>query len=198
MNTKKLQSILPGGIYAELADVMEHYAINTPMRLAHFLGQCHHETGGWKFLEENLNYSANGLKATFPHYFSTDAMAAEFAHQPQKIADLVYAGRMGNGTFETGDGWKYRGRGCIQLTGHNNYALFSNACPENVVQNPDLVKTKYALTSAAWFWDRNSLNGLADRYGKDAVVLITRRVNGGTLGLADREAQFNHYLTLLQ
>jgi len=169
-----------------------------PLRLAHFLAQCGHESGGFRATQENLNYSAKGLNGIFKKYFPTEAAAASYARNPQKIANKVYANRMDNGSEASGDGYKFRGRGYIQLTGRANYTLFGKAIGEDIATNPDVVSGKYALLSAAWFWSKNGLNKLADGGATDAVVTsITKRVNGGTIGLADRIKHFKEYYHLL-
>jgi putative chitinase len=149
-------------------------------------------------LSENLNYGASGLTTTFRRYFPDTKKAEAYARQPQKIASLVYANRMGNGNEASGDGWKYRGRGYIQLTGKINYTTFDKVVPENIIENPDLVATKYPLLSAAWFWNSRSLNALADKGSTELeVAAITRKVNGGQIGLADRIKHFNQIFKLL-
>lgn len=162
---------------------------DTRTRLAHFFAQVLHESGCMRFDMENLNYSAKGLLATFPKYFKTAADAEAFARQPEKIANRVYANRMGNGTEASGDGFRYRGRGLIQLTGKVNYVAFAKWLgDERVIDQPDLVATEYAVQSAVFFWDRNALNALAD---KDDIVKVTKRINGGENGLAHRRELFN-------
>ena len=185
-------------IISDQFEDLKKFGIDTPLRLAHFLAQCSHESGGFKTLTENLNYSAEGLKKTFPKYFPADTSLA-YARQPEKIANKVYANRMGNGGEASGDGWKYRGRGCIQLTGKENYKKFSDACGEDCVINPDLVSGKYFLQSAAWFWQNRGLNTFADIGSSDAQVLvITRKINGGTNGLPDRTEKFKEYYSNLK
>lgn len=161
----------------------------TRTRLAHFFAQVLHESGCMRFDMENLNYSAKGLLATFPKYFKTAQDAEAYARQPERIANRVYANRMGNGNEASGDGWRYRGRGLIQLTGKDNYVAFAKWLgDERVIGQPDLVATEYAVHSAVFFWDRNALNALAD---KDDIVKVTRRINGGENGLAHRRELFN-------
>lgn len=197
MNLNNLRGIIPDNVIQQIPFIMETFKINTPLRLAHFLSQCMHESGNFKFLIENLNYSENGLLSTFPKYFSNGS-AAQYARNPEKIANRVYANRMGNGNEWSGDGWKYRGRGYIQLTGKANYVSFSQSVGENVVSNPDLVSTKYPLASAAWFFHRNALNTIADKGPSvDVITAVTRRVNGGTKGLSDRISKFNKVYPLL-
>jgi len=197
MNLSKLAGVIPQPVIDQIPAVSSSFDINTPIRLAHFLAQCGHESAGFKFVLENLNYSAEGLRKIFPKYF-TPELAQEYARKPEKIANRVYANRMENGPEESGDGWKFRGRGYIQLTGKINYSKFDTFVPEDILANPDLVATKYPLLSAAWFWHTNNLNSLADRGpGDDIVTLITRRVNGGTHGLADRLLKFKQYYPLI-
>jgi putative chitinase len=168
-----------------LLETFEKYDISTPKRQAYFIGQCMHESGGFKQLKENLNYSAKGLMATWPSRFPDMDTAEKFERNPDKIANKVYAGRMGN--TEDGDGAKYIGRGLIQLTGKENYANCGNAIGVDLVANPDLLSTpKYAALSAGWFWNRKGLNALADA---DDIDTITKRINGGLIGLADRKAK---------
>jgi putative chitinase len=169
--------------------------INTPVRQAMFLSQLAHESGNFKFVVENLNYSADALRRVFGKYFPTEALANEYARQPERIANRVYADRMGNGPESSGDGWKYRGRGLIQLTGKNNYASFSMQADNNALVEPDLVaQPELAVDSAGWFWTTNRLNQLADT---GDVKAVTRRINGGFNGLADREAKYNKLMVLL-
>ncbi len=194
----KLKGHIPDGVIAMIPDTAAKFQINTPLRLAHFLAQCGHESGGFRVTQENLNYSAKGLAGIFKKYFPTEAAAAAYARQPQKIANKVYANRMSNGSEASGDGYKFRGRGYIQLTGRDNYTQFGKAIGVDIPNNPDLVSSKYALASAAWFWSKNGLNKLADGGATDTVVTsITKRVNGGTIGLADRIKHFKEYYHLL-
>jgi putative chitinase len=191
------------GTPAETADrwvpwlnmTMLKYDINTPQRQAMFLSQLAHESGNFRHVVENLNYSAAGLQKVFKKYFPTEAEAQAYARQPEKIANRVYANRMGNGDEASGEGWKYRGRGLIQLTGKNNYASFSLSADNNALLEPDLVaEPELAAVSAGWFWNTNRLNQLADT---GDVRAVTRRINGGFNGLADREAKYNILITLL-
>jgi putative chitinase len=194
----KLKGHIPDAVIAMIPDTAAKFQINTPLRLAHFLAQCGHESGGFKATSENLNYSAKGLMGIFKKYFPTEALANAYQRNPQKIANKVYANRMANGDEASGDGFKFRGRGYIQLTGKDNYTQFGKAIGENIVANPDVVSGKYALLSAAWFWSKNGLNNLSDGGSTDAVVTsITKRVNGGTIGLADRIKHFKEYYHLL-
>jgi putative chitinase len=194
----KLRGHIPDAVIQMIPDTAAKFQINTPLRLAHFLAQCGHESGGFKVTQENLNYSAKGLAGIFKKYFPTEAAATPYARQPQKIANKVYANRMANGSEASGDGYKFRGRGYIQLTGRDNYTQFGKAIGEDMAANPDAVSSKYALLSAAWFWSKNGLNKLADAGSTDATVTsITKRVNGGTIGLADRIKHFKEYYHLL-
>jgi len=198
MKIDKLKGHIPDSVLAQIPDTMAKFELNTPLRLAHFLAQCGHESGGFKFLRENLNYSAKGLMGIFKKYFPTEAVANQYQRQPDKIANKVYASRMGNGTEATGDGSKFKGRGFIQLTGKDNYTAFSKAIGEDCVANPDLVATKYPLASAGWFFHKNGLHKIADEGASDLVVTkVTKRVNGGTIGLPDRIKHFKEYYHLL-
>ncbi|MEW8332547.1 MAG: glycoside hydrolase family 19 protein [Candidatus Thiodiazotropha sp.] len=157
---------------------------NSKVRLAHFFSQVLHESGCMRYDMENLNYSAKALRAVFGKYFKTKRQAEGYARQPEKIANKVYANRMGNGAESSGDGWRYRGRGLIQLTGKNNYRAFAKWIGDDrIIDDPDLVASEYAFHSAVFYWDKNNLNRIAD---KDDVVRMTKRINGGTNGLAHR------------
>ena len=194
----KLKGHIPDSVIAQIPDTAARFGLNTPLRLAHFLAQCGHESAGFKAVQENLNYSAKGLNGIFKKYFPTEASAAAYARNPAKIASKVYGGRMGNGPESTGEGFKFRGRGYIQLTGKDNYRAFGNAIKEDMIANPDKVATHYPLLSAAWFFTTNGIHRIADEGATDAVVTkITRRVNGGTIGLADRIKHFKEYYHLL-
>lgn len=198
MNLEKLKGHIPEAVIAQIPGVMEKFQINTPLRLAHFLAQCGHESGGFRLTKENLNYSAKGLMGIFKKYFPTPALAEAYARKPEKIANKVYGNRMGNGPEASGDGFKYCGRGYIQLTGKDNYTAFGKAINEDLTKDPTVVAGKYALLSAAWFFSKNGLHKLADGGATDAVVTqITKRVNGGTIGLADRIKHFKEYHALL-
>jgi putative chitinase len=193
-----LKGHIPDSVIAMIPEVASKFEINTPLRLAHFLSQAGHESGGFLLTKENLNYSAKGLMGIFKKYFPTEAKANEYARKPEKIANLVYGGRMGNGPESTGDGAKFCGRGFIQLTGKDNYTAFGKSIGEDICTNPELVASKYALTSAAWFFNKNGLHKMADGGANDATVTsITKRVNGGTIGLPDRIKHFNEYYKLL-
>ena len=198
MNYSNLNSKLPLTVVAELPDVIKRFNISNPLRLAHFLSQCSHESGGFKIVRENLNYSVEGLRKVFPKYFPNDAHATQYARNPKAIANLVYANRMGNGNEASGDGFRYSGKGYIQLTGKSNYKAFSDFIGEDCVANPELVATKYPLTSAGFFFDKNGLWRICDKGSTpDVVTSVTRRVNGGTIGLNDRIAKFKTYNSLL-
>jgi putative chitinase len=198
MDLSRLKGHVPDTVIAQIPEVMQKFAVNTPLRLAHFLAQCGHESGGFKLTQENLNYSAKGLMGIFKKYFPTQALADQYARKPEKIANRVYGGRMGNGPEASGEGYKFRGRGYIQLTGKQNYTAFDASVPESIVDNPDLVATKYPLASAAWFWSKNGLNTIADQGSSvETVTKATKRVNGGTIGLADRIKHFKEYHALL-
>ena len=193
-----LKGHIPDSVIAMIPEVAEKFEINTPLRLAHFLAQCGHESGGFKLTQENLNYSAKGLNGIFKKYFPTEADAKPYERNPQKIANKVYGGRMGNGLEGSGDGWKYHGRGFIQLTGKDNYIAFGKSIGADTVNNPDLVASQYALASAAWFFNKNGLHKMADGGASDAVVTsITKRVNGGYIGIEDRIKHFKEYYSLL-
>lgn len=198
MNLEKLKGHIPDGVIAQIPDTMQKFELNTPLRLAHFLAQTGHESGGFKATTENLNYGAKGLLSIFKKYFPTEAKAKEYERKPEKIANLVYGSRMGNGPEASGEGFKFRGRGYIQLTGKDNYKAFDAVVADDILANPDLVSTKYPLLSAAWFFYKNGLHKIADEGATDAVVTkVTKRVNGGTIGLADRIKHFKEYYSLL-
>lgn len=198
MNLDKLKGHIPDSVISQIPDTMQKFELNTPLRLAHFLAQTGHESGGFKATTENLNYGAKGLLGIFKKYFPTEAKAKEYERKPEKIANLVYGGRMGNGPEASGEGFKFRGRGYIQLTGKDNYKAFDAVVTEDILANPDLVASKYPLLSAAWFFHKNGLHKIADKGATDAVVTeVTKRVNGGTIGLADRIRHFKEYHALL-
>jgi putative chitinase len=198
MNLAKLKGHVPDSVIAQIPFIVSNYKVNTLLRLSHFLAQCGHESANFRAVKENLNYSAEGLNKTFKKYFPTLESAKDYARQPERIASKVYANRMGNGNEASKDGFKYLGRGFIQLTGKANYLEFDKSVPEDIMANPELVATKYPLASAAWFWDKNGLNAIADKGATDAVVKsITKRVNGGTIGLEDRIQHFNEFYSLL-
>jgi len=196
----ELSEIVPGNPYIDhwyeaLEQLLPDYDINTPKRAAAFLAQCAHESGGFKFIKENLNYKAASLRKVFPKYFPTDELAAAYAMKPEKIANRVYANRMGNGDEASGDGYRYCGRGLIQLTGKQNYTNFGESLeisPEEVSEY--LATFEGAAQSACWFWETNNLNKWADA---DDVVKMTKIINGGTIGLEDRIKHYEHALHVL-
>jgi putative chitinase len=193
-----LRGHIPDAVIAQIPDTAAKFEINTPLRLAHFFAQCGHESGGFRLTKENLNYSAKGLNGTFKKYFPTLESATPYERKPEKIANKVYGGRMGNGPESSGDGAKFCGRGYIQLTGKDNYTAFGKSINEDLTKDPTSVADKYALLSAAWFFNKNGLHKMADEGAIDAVVTkITKRVNGGTIGLADRIKHFKEYHHLL-
>jgi putative chitinase len=195
----KLKGHIPDAVIAQIPDTAARFGIINNLRLAHFLSQCGHESGSWKAVRENLNYSAKGLMGIFKKYFPNATLANAYQRQPEKIANRVYASRMGNGAEGSGDGYKFRGRGYIQLTGKENYTRFDATVPENIVADPDLVATKYPLASAAFFFNSNKLWSICDKGATPEVVTaVTKRVNGGTIGLADRVKHFNEYYNLLK
>lgn len=209
MNINKLKGILPDNIFEMLPTVMDKSEINTPLRMAHFLAQTSHESGDFKILQENLNYSdGNRIATIFKHDFDQNKnkiidpseleKAKSLAKHPKELANFVYANQNGNGNEASGDGYNFRGRGAIQLTGRANYKLFSDFIGEDCVKNPDLVATKYPLASAAWFFYKNHLNLKADKGAtKSVVISITEVINGGTIGLDQRLANFNKFYSLL-
>jgi putative chitinase len=198
MKLEALSKKLPANVMDEIPLIMEKFGIDNPLKLSHFLSQCAHESGNFKFLNENLNYSADGLRKIFPKYFPTIEVANKYARQPEKIANKVYGGRMGNGDEASGDGYRFRGRGFIQLTGKDNYAAFDKFVDDDIMANPDLVSTKYPLTSAAFFFHKNKLWDICDKgHGDDIVVALTKRVNGATHGLADRQEKFDLFHSTL-
>jgi putative chitinase len=193
----KLKGHIPDSVIAQIPETAAKFNITTNLRLAHFLAQCSHESVNFKAVSENLNYSADGLKKIFPKYFPGN-IAESYARNPEKIASKVYGSRMGNGDETTKEGFKFRGRGYIQLTGKQNYTNFAKFIGEDTVSNPDLVATKYPLASAAFFFDTNKLWSICDKGADDATVTaVTKRVNGGTIGLNDRIKHFNEYYKLL-
>lgn len=197
----KLAEILQGNPYVEqwyaaCCQILPEYEINTLPRVAAFLAQCAHESNNFKTLKENLNYRAATLRKVFPKYFPTDALAEQYAGKQEAIANRVYANRMGNGPEESGDGFRYCGRGLIQLTGHDNYQNFADSIGADINQLPEYLGTfEGALQSACWFWESNNLNQWAD---KGDMLTLTKRINGGTIGLEDRIKHYNHALEVLQ
>ena len=192
---EKLQACIGNNPYLDnwvhaLNEILPDYDINTPQRVAAFIAQCAHESGGFKFLTENLNYRAVTLRKLFSKYFPTDALAQEYEKKPEKIANRIYGGRMGNGPEETGDGFRYCGRGLIQLTGKANYQNFADSIETPVEEVSEYLQTfEGAVQSACWFWESNNLNALADA---GDIKMMTKRINGGTIGLEDRIKHYNH------
>lgn len=193
-----LKGHVPDAVIAQIPDTAAKFNITNTLRLAHFLAQCGHESGGFKAVKENLNYSADGLKKIFPKYFPGN-LNESYARQPEKIANRVYSSRMGNGDEASGEGFKFCGRGYIQLTGKSNYTAFDKMVDDNILENPDLVATKYPLASAAFFFNSNGLWTICDKGADTATVTaVTKRVNGGTIGLDDRIKHFNEFYNLLK
>lgn len=193
----QLNQLIPGNPYLEhwceaLNMILPDYDIDTPQRVAAFLAQSAHESGGFRFLKENLNYKAASLRKVFPKYFPSDELATAYANKPEMIANRVYGGRMGNGDEHSGDGYKYCGRGLIQLTGKSNYQNFADSIETAVEDIPEFLATfEGAVQSACWFWESNNLNQFAD---KGDILTMTKRINGGTIGLEDRIKHYNHAL----
>ena len=193
----QLNQLIPGNPYLEhwceaLNMILPDYDIDTPQRVSAFLAQCAHESGGFRFLKENLNYKAASLRKVFPKYFPSDELATAYANKPEMIANRVYGGRMGNGDEHSGDGYKYCGRGLIQLTGKSNYQNFADSIETAVEDIPEFLATfEGAVQSACWFWESNNLNQFAD---KGDILTMTKRINGGTIGLEDRIKHYNHAL----
>ena len=183
--------------YSNLVNILPEYDIDTPKRVAAFMAQCGHESGGFTLMQENLNYSAKGLVGTFKKYFPTEAHAKPYERKPEMIANRVYANRMGNGDEASGEGWYFRGRGIVQITGKNNYTKCSQSLFESnvLVENPDLLlESEYAIHSACWFWSAARLNELADI---GDMKTMTKRINGGYIGLEDRIHHYNHAIEIL-
>lgn len=198
MITTKLVLKLPLSVTGELDDVIKKYNINSPLRISHFLSQIAHESNNFKALRENLNYSAEGLLKIFPKYFSKDTASA-CARKPETIANIVYSNRMGNGDRASGDGYKFRGRGFLQLTGKDMYKAYGDYIEMDLITNPDFVATKYALSSAAWFFQKKGLWKICDLGGDtETIKKLTRLINGGTNGLEDRIAKFDLFNYLLK
>jgi putative chitinase len=193
----QLAQMIPKNPYIDhwfeaISTILPEYDINTPQRVAAFLAQCAHESGGFVFLKENLNYKAASLRRVFPKYFPDDATANAYAMQPEKIANRVYANRMGNGPEESGDGFRYCGRGLIQLTGKDNYTFFAGSLDIPVEEASEYLQTfEGAVQSACFFWEQNNLNTWAD---KGDILTLTKRINGGTIGLEDRTKHYQHAL----
>jgi len=197
MITKKLITTLPKQVIDELPSVIDTFKITLPQVLAHFLAQCAHESGNFRYTRENLNYSVDALLKTFPKYFSKDT-AQTVERKPELIANMVYSNRMGNGDKQSGDGWKYRGRGYIQLTGKSNYVAFGKYISVDLLNNPDLVATKYPLLSAAWYFEIKRLWELSNNDDlENTVKILTFRINGGFNGLSDRIAKTKTFTSIL-
>ena len=203
LTKEQLKQLLPKNPYIDywynaLSQLLPDYEINTPKRIAAFIAQCSHESGGFTALEENLNYKAATLRKIFPKYFPTDEIANQFASLPNKqqaIANKVYANRMGNGDEASGDGFKYKGRGLIQLTGKDNYTFFAGSLGISLEEAAEYMHTfEGAAQSACWFWENNNLNQWAD---KGDILTLTKRINGGTIGLEDRIKHYEHALHVL-
>lgn len=196
----QLKQIIPKNQYVgywhhALAQLLPQYEINTPDRIAAFLAQCAHESGGFVFIKENLNYRWQSLRKVFPKYFPTDALAQQYEKKPEKIANRVYANRMGNGPEESGDGYKFCGRGLIQVTGRENYSWFAASLQISAEEASEYMETfEGAAQSACWFWESNNLNQWAD---KQDILTLTKRINGGTIGLEDRKKHYEHCLHVL-
>ena len=181
--------------YGVLEQLLDDYDINTPLRVAHFIAQCAHESGNFVFIKENLNYKAASLRKTFGKYFPTDELAAQYANRPERIANRVYASRMGNGDEASGDGYRYCGRGLIQLTGKDNYTFFAGSLGITVEEASEYLATfEGAAQSACWYWEQNNLNRFADA---NDVKGLTRAINGGQIGIIDREEHTRHALHVL-
>jgi len=196
MNVEQLHELgIDAKWFDPLLETFARFDINTPLRQAAFMGQCQHESGNFKTLQENLNYKPEALMRVWPSRFPDMETALEYAHNPEKIANKVYAGRMGNGDEESGDGWLYHGRGLIQLTGKDNYALCGDSLMLDLLRDPDILLTPQgAALSAGWFWRKHGLNEVADA---KEYVLMTKRINGGNLGYDDRVAKMDTALGVL-
>lgn len=195
ISAAKLSTKVPAPVMIEITSIIERFNMTNPLRLAHFLAQAAHESGNFKFLKENLNYSADSLLKVFPKYFKDKTTTDKYARNPEKIANRVYASRMGNGDEASGDGFKYRGRGLIQLTGKDNYEACGEALGADLVGDPDQVSSpKFAALSAGWFWDKNKLNQYAD---SNDMTTLTKRINGGTHGIDDRIARTQQAIDVL-
>jgi putative chitinase len=194
---EQLKEMIPKNPYVDqwfeaIYEILPEYEITTPQRVAAFLAQCAHESGGFVFLKENLNYKAASLRRVFPKYFPDDAIAAQYAGKGEMIANRVYANRMGNGDEASGDGFRYCGRGLIQLTGKNNYTFFAGSLDIPVEEASEYLQTfEGAVQSACFFWEQNKLNQWADA---GDILTLTKRINGGTIGLEDRVKHYNHAL----
>lgn len=193
LSKEQLNQLLPGNPYIEewyaaLSQVLPDYDINSPRRVAAFVAQCAHESGNFRVLKENLNYKAESLMRVWPRYFPGLEVANQYAHNQEAIANRAYANRMGNGDEASGDGWRYCGRGLLQITGRDNYQSFADSVSIPVEEAPAYLATfEGAAQGAAWFWEANNLNTLADQ---DDITTMTKKINGGTLGLAERTANY--------
>jgi len=200
LTKEQLKQLLPKNPYIDqwhkaLSQLLPDYEINTPQRIAAFIAQCAHESGGFIFLTENLNYKAESLVKVFPKYFKDLPTAKAYEKKPEKIANKIYANRMGNGDELSGDGWKYRGRGLIQLTGKTNYTWFASSLEISPEEAAEYTQTfEGAAQSACWFWETNKLNNEAD---KGDILTMTKKINGGTIGLEDRKKHYEHALHVL-
>lgn len=199
LHLDKLKGYIPTSVLSEIESLPSSFGLTSNLRLAHFLSQCAVESVNFKVKNENLNYSAERLVKVFPNYFPTYEIAKKYANNPQKIANKVYGNRMGNGNESTGDGYKYRGRGYIQLTGKTNYSKFNNSVTDDILSNPDLVSSKYPLTSAVWYFWKYGLWTTCDKGSTDGIVKsVTKLVNGGTNGYAERLQYFKRYWNILK
>jgi putative chitinase len=197
MNTQKLILKLPLQVVGELDEVIKTYKISNPNRLAHFLAQCGHESNNFKAVIENLNYSEEGLLKIFPKYFDKNT-AKSYARRQEMIANMVYGGRMGNGDKNSGDGWRYKGRGFIQLTGKINYKAFGDYIGVNVCADPNLIAIKYPLSSAAWYFEKRKIWQVCDEgIDIETIKKVTKLVNGGYNGLEDRISKTNIFYKLI-
>lgn len=193
----KLKGYIPESVLNQIPETAKKFNITNVLRLAHFLSQCSHESGNFKFIRENLNYSATALRRVFPKYFPGN-LSVKYARQPEKIANRVYGNRMGNGDEKSGDGYKFRGRGFLQITGKDNYKKFDKFVDDNILENPDLIATKYPLMSGAFFFINNGLWTICDQGSTDEIVTkLTKRVNGGVNGLKDRLEKFSFFYKIL-
>lgn len=198
MDITKLQTHLPIGIYNQIPGILTKFSIDGPLRLSNLLGQCRHESGGFKVFVENLNYSGEALYKLFKKYFKDQEEANSFARQPERIANRIYSNRMGNGIPESGEGWKFRGRGCLQTTGKNNYIALGNFLGVDLITTPDQVATDYCLSSAAFFFLNNNLWTICDQGMSDEVITkVSKRVNGGVIGLSERIKHTKEYYHIL-
>lgn len=197
LELEQLQQIIPKNPYVSywhnaLEQLLPDYQIDTPQRLAAFLAQCAHESGGFLFIKENLNYKWQSLRKVFPKYFPNDDLAKQYEKQPERIANRIYANRMGNGPEDSGDGYRFCGRGLIQVTGRDNYSWFAASLDITPEEASEYMETfEGAAQSACWFWESNNLNQWADR---GDILTLTKRINGGTIGLEDRQKHYQHAL----